>query len=120
MSLDVHTGLPCFRHIVTMLRHLRREDINRMTVTYLQKGRSEVARQTMIDVLGAAHTSDCYTAMMQHVFLAKLPEAELLMRALFQLIDLSAPAPEVNRVDVYCITLSRDVTGTLYNLTRII
>ena len=76
-----------------------------MTVTYLQKGRSEVARQTMIDALGAAHMSDCYTAMMQHVFHTKHPEAELLMRALFQLVDLSAPAPEVNRVGIYYITL---------------
>ncbi|KAK2161989.1 hypothetical protein NP493_1549g00009 [Ridgeia piscesae] len=95
LPIDIHTGLPCFRHIVTMLRLLSREDINKMTVTYLRKDRSEVARQTMIDALGGAHTSDCYSAMMQHVFHAKHPEAELLMRALFQLVDLSAPTPEV-------------------------
>ena len=78
-----------------------------MTVTYLRKGQSEVVRQTMIDALGGAHTSDCYTAMIQHVFHAKQPEAELLMRALFQLVDLSTPTPEVNTVGIHYVSLNR-------------
>ncbi|KAK2165104.1 hypothetical protein NP493_1383g00012 [Ridgeia piscesae] len=107
---DTHTGLPCFRHIVTMLRLLSREDIKKMTVTYLRNGHSEVARQTMIDALGGAHTSDCYSAMMQHVFHAKHPEAELLMRALFQLVDLSAPTPEVVFATLEYVVFNRTYT----------
>ena len=93
--VDVHTGLPCFRDLATMLTHLSREDIDKLTKYYLQGKQPEVARQTMIDALGTAQTSDCYTVMMRQVFLIKQPEAELLMRALFQLIDLSTPTPEV-------------------------
>ena len=107
LPVDMHTGLPCFRHIVTMLRLLSREDINKMTMTYLRKGESDVGCQTMIDALGAAHTPDCYMVMMQHVFHAKHPEAELLMRALFQLVDLSAPTPEVNIVGIHYVSLNR-------------
>ena len=90
-----------------MLERLSWEDIDSLTVKYLQDGQSEVVRQTMIDALGAAHTPDCYTVMMQHVFHAKRPEAELLMRALFQLIDLSAPTPEVE--------LNRILVNVLYS-----
>jgi len=78
-----------------MLKRLSREDIDKLTMTYLRKGQPEVARQTMVDALGTAHTPDCYRAMMQHVFHVKRPEAELLMRALFQLVALSTPTPEV-------------------------
>ena len=92
---DTHKGLPCFRQLVTMLKRLNPEDIEKLTQHYLQEKQPEVARQTMIDALGTAHTSDCYTVMIRHVFLVKRPEAELLMRALFQLVDLSTPAPEV-------------------------
>ncbi|KAI0240617.1 hypothetical protein LSAT2_008646 [Lamellibrachia satsuma] len=81
---DVHTGLPCFRDLATMLTRLSREDIDKLTKYYLQGKQPEVARQTMIDALGTAQTSDCYTVMMRQVFLIKQPEAELLMRALFQ------------------------------------
>ena len=78
-----------------MLTRLSREDIDKLTQRYLQEKQPDIARQTMIDALGTAHTSDCYTVMMRHVFLVKRPEAELVMRALFQLVDLSTPAPEV-------------------------
>ena len=107
LVLGIHTSLPCLRHIITMLQCLSREDIDTLTVKYLQKGQSEVARQTMIDVLGSAKTPDCYMAMMQHVFHTKHPEAELLMRALFQLVDLSAPTPEVGAIGSDCIYLRR-------------
>jgi len=78
-----------------MLNRLSRNDIDKLTMMYLRDKQSEVARQTMIDALGTAHTSDCYTVMMSHIFLVKRPEAELVMRALFQLFGLSAQIPEV-------------------------
>ena len=78
-----------------MLIRLGQEDIDKLIQRYLKEKQPEVARQTMIDALGTAHTSDCYAVMMRHVFLVKRPEAELLMRALFQLVELSTPAPEV-------------------------
>ncbi|KAI0234744.1 hypothetical protein LSAT2_014923 [Lamellibrachia satsuma] len=92
---EIHTGLPCFRHLVTMLKRLSRKDVDKLTMKCLRDKRSEVARQTMIDALGTAQTSDCYTVMMRRVLLTKRPEAELLMRALFQLFELSAPIPEI-------------------------
>ena len=78
-----------------MLTRLRQDDVDKLTQQYLQEKQPHVARQTMIDALGTAHTSNCYIVMMRRVFLVKLPEAELLMRALFQLIHMSTPAPEV-------------------------
>ena len=109
---ETHTGLPCFRQLVTILKRLSREDIDTLTVKYLQKTQSEVVRQTMIDALGTAHTADCYTVMMQHVFHTKRPEANLLMRALFQLVDLSAPTPEVKQIlFVDCMMLGHATHG---------
>ena len=71
------------------------EDIDTLTLTYIRNARMQVSRETVVDALGAAHTSDCYTVMMRRVFLTDHPEAELLMRGLFQLVDVSAPPPEV-------------------------
>ena len=93
--VEIHTGLSCFRELANMLKRLTLEDLDKLTQRYLHSTQTEVARQTMIDALGTAHTSDCYTVLMRRVFLVQSPEAELLMRALFQLVDLSTPAPEV-------------------------
>ena len=95
---EVHTGLPCFRQIVKMLKRLSLEDIDTLTVQYIQEKQPPFVRQTIIDALGTAHTSDCYTVMMRRVLLVAQPEAELVMRALFQLVDVSTPVPEVRRV----------------------
>ena len=78
-----------------MLTRLSQDDIDKLTQHYVQGKQSEVARQVMIDALGTAHTSDCYEVMMKRVFLVKQPEAELVMRALFQLFDLPSPVPQV-------------------------
>ena len=78
-----------------MLTQLSQDDVDKLTQQYLQEKQPDVTRQTMIDALGTAHTSNCYTVMMRRVFLVNVPDAELLMRALFQLIHLSTPAPEV-------------------------
>ena len=95
--VGVHTGLPCFRNLVMLMKRLGQEDVDKLTKYHIQETQSEVIRQTIVDVLGTAHTRDCYTVMMQHVFHAERPEAELLMRALFQLVDLSSPTPDVRR-----------------------
>ena len=116
LFIEIHTGLPCFRHLVAMLKRLSQKDVDKLTMKYLRNKRSEVAGQTMIDALGTAQTSDCYTVMMRRVLLAKRPEAELLMRALFQLFELSAPIPEVRSCHFY----SRHTLDTLLQIISVI
>ena len=116
----MHTGLPCFRRLVTMLRQLDLEDIDNLTLTYLLNARMQVSRETMVDALGAAHTSDCYTVMMRRVFLAEHSEAELLMRGLFQLVDVSGPTTEVWSSQHSCVKLKLSHCPTIATNTSYI
>ena len=114
--VDVHTGLPCFRKLVMMMKHLNHQDIDTLTKDNLHESQPDVVRQTIVDVLGTVHTYDCYTVMIQRVFLVEHPEPELLMRELFQFVDLSSPTPDVR--NSYYLQLSGNIINTIIQTLR--
>ena len=85
---ELENSLPCFRHLVAMLRQLNGTDLASVAMTYLGDERL-IARMLMVDALGAAATNGSYDVMRNVVFLGEKPEPELINRAFFQMVTIA-------------------------------
>lgn len=88
LLIELDASIPCFRRFLSFLKQLNETDLEAVTLTYLRDDRL-IARQLMVDALGALATNGSYDVMRNHVFLADKPESKLLERAFFQLVTIA-------------------------------
>ncbi|KAK2175673.1 hypothetical protein NP493_715g02033 [Ridgeia piscesae] len=91
---DMDTGIRCYSDLVSMLKELNRRELEVVTLAYL-KDKRQSARLLLVDALGTAGTTASYHMMRSHVFLPAKPDADLLLRALFQLSSAVESPPPV-------------------------
>ena len=114
MFTDMDTGIRCFSDLVSMLKELNRRELEVVTLAYL-KDKRQSARLLLVDALGTAGTTASYHMMRSHVFLPAKPDADLLLRALFQLSSaVESPPPVCSNTSV--ITKFPNLFITIYQL----
>ena len=94
-ATDKKLGFPCFRSLLTLVSRLTDDDMEKLTLTYLNQD-TLLVKQITIDLLGAMATNRSWSMLVEYVIMSSVPHPELVSRAITSFVEEGKRHPKVN------------------------